>query len=82
MKRTPAEQALSRLMAYLQLAGMTPTARVSRSAVETVREALEADSDRVVEQTLDKMPQRLRLPEVEIPPPCPPIARSSIGYDP
>ncbi|MGA7800278.1 MAG: hypothetical protein WCC36_05665 [Gammaproteobacteria bacterium] len=83
MRRTPAEQALERSMAYLQLAGTDPDTEVSRTVLRIVQDALDEDgTPLLVARTMDRLATRLPVPPTEVPSACPPIVRSSIGYDP
>ncbi|HKJ08163.1 MAG TPA: hypothetical protein VKA76_03655 [Gammaproteobacteria bacterium] len=81
MARTPAECALGRLIAYLQLAGVPPTAQVSRTAVDAVRAALDDNGGHMLPRTMDQLDGRFSVPAVEVPPPCPVMTRGSIHYD-
>lgn len=69
-------------MQYLRLAGVTPSADVSASALEAVSEAVRADEHALISVVMDRFKERFVLPPVDVPSPCPPLVRDSIGYDP
>lgn len=81
MNQCLAEQALSRLMRYLQFAGIAPSTCVSISALELVRDAVKADEHAVIPFVMERVAEHFMLSPVDVPPPAPPIARGSIGYD-
>lgn len=81
MRQTPAEQALGRLMQYLRLAGVEPSADVSASLLETVSEAVRGNEHALIGVVMDRFETRFELPSVDVPTPSPPVVRDSIGYD-
>lgn len=82
MKRTPTEQSLERMLSYLQLAGIESSTQISRIALQAVQDALEGGDNQLVERVMDRLGTRFSLPSTDIPSPCPPLSRASIGYDP
>lgn len=88
MARTLAEEALTRVMQYLTSAGVTPTADVMRDALQLVSEVLDAagpvgtpDSQTLIAQVMDRLPERFSLPDPLLPPASPTLTRGSIHYE-
>lgn len=67
-------------MRYFRLLGVAPSADVSASALEVVREAVEAHECVLIPVVMDRVEERFVLPSIDVPRPCPPIIRGSIGY--
>lgn len=81
MSQSLAEQALNRLMQYLRLARVAPSADVSVWALEVVRDAVKTDGQAVIPFVMDRVEEYFVLLSTDVPPPCPPIVRGSIGYN-
>lgn len=87
MARSLAEEAVSRVMQYLAGLGVEPTRDVMSEALALVGEVLDTmpsvgtpDAAAVFGEIMDRLPQRLNLPEPLLPPAVPPLARGSIRY--
>lgn len=81
MRQSPAELALGRLMQYLRLAGVAPSADVSASVLDAVSEAVRVDEHALISVVMDRFETRFELPSVDVPTSSPPVVRDSIGYD-
>lgn len=82
MAKALCQQALDRVMAYLQGYQIESTNEVCRQALQLVDAALAEGEDGVMERAVDKIPDYFELPEPYIPVQRPTLKRGSIGYRP
>lgn len=83
MPDTVCQQALDRVLTYLDQAGVVLSDDVCRRALNLVDAALlEARTcgGDVLQAAMDRLPGYFDLPQPAAPTPWPPLARGSIGY--
>lgn len=88
MARTLAEEAVSRVLNYLTSAGISPTQYVMREALQLVSEVLDEagpitvpDASALIDEVMNRLPERFSIPEPLLPPASPDLQRGSIHYD-
>ncbi|MAA66240.1 MAG: hypothetical protein CL581_15905 [Alteromonadaceae bacterium] len=82
MARTRCQQALDRVMIYLQGYDIEPTQDVSRRALQLVDSVFAESDEKVIERAVDRIADYFDLPEPDLPEQRPPLKRGSIGYRP
>lgn len=83
MERTVCEQALGRVLFYIQDCGLAVTRAQCCQAMSLVKESLEADTEAdVYARVLELIPRYFDVPEPNVPLLQPPIRRGSVGYHP
>lgn len=75
-----AQQVLGRVLAYLHSVGISESRIVARDALQLVQEAFASDEQDVYAYVMERLPQRIPLPEIPLPPSLLPVERGSIGY--
>lgn len=81
MQKTVCEQALGRVLFYLDDCGIPLTTAHCRQALQLTEAALEAGTEaQVYARAVDLVPDYFDLPEARIPEQQPPLYRGSIGY--
>jgi len=75
-----AQQVLSRVLAYLHSIGIKESREVARDALQLVQEAFASDTTDLHAYVMERLPQRISLPDIHLPPSMLPVARGSIGY--
>ena len=81
MTQTIAEQALTRVLFYLESCGVALTHEACLQALQLVHDALLASPAQPMSRVMDELQQRFTIPPIEMAPPVPAINRGSIGYD-
>jgi len=74
------EQALHRIISYLDMAGIVITPLIEKRALGLITEALDAHSDDLLRACMARMPAFFELPERPLLCKAPPIRRGSLGY--
>lgn len=80
MARTLGEHALSRILEYLAVNGVTLNDGHTLVALQLVEEGLQQHDADLMSWVMDELPRRFELPAVTLPPVSPPLSRGSIGY--
>lgn len=80
MARALCQQALDRVLAYLEGYGIPPTNDVCRRALQLVDSALAECSEGAIARSMDLIPEYFSLPAIDVPPQRPELSRGSIGY--
>ena len=75
-----AQHVLARVMAYLHSVGIQEDRRVAAGALQLVQEAFASDAEDLYAWVMERLPQRIPLPDVHLPPSMLPVQRGSIGY--
>ena len=75
------EAALLRAFAYLHSSGVVINKAVALTVLRLIEELLQADPPDLLTVLMQKLPERITLPQPQLPPSFPPIHRGSIGYD-
>lgn len=81
MTQTVAEQALTRVLFYLESCGLELTNEACIQALQLVQEALTANPEQPMSGVMDQLQKHFELPGLDLTQPVPPINRGSIGYD-
>lgn len=74
------EQALHRVLRYLQMAGVPITSEVEKRALALVAQALESDPANPLPTCMAQLAQSFTLPGQVPPRLAPPLNRGSLGY--
>ena len=82
MARALCQQALDRVLAYLEGYGIPPTNDVCRRALQLVDSALAEGSEGAIARSMDLIPRYFSLPAIDVPSQRPELRRGSIGYWP
>lgn len=77
-----AEQALSRVLAYLDGAGLSLDARRTQAALRLIERALDEYPEDLVASVMAVLPAHFILSSSPLPPATPPLRRSSVRYAP
>jgi membrane glycosyltransferase len=75
-----AQQVLGRVLAYLHSVGIAENRIVARDALQLVQEAFASDTTDLYAYVMERLPQRIPLPDIHLPPSMLPVERGSIGY--
>jgi hypothetical protein len=75
------EAALLRAFAYLRSSGLTINQAVALTVLRLIEELLQANHADLLTVMMQKLPERITLPQPQLPPSFPLIHRGSIGYD-
>jgi len=75
-----AQQVLARVLAYLHSVGIVENRNVARDALQLVQEAFASDTTDLYAYVMERLPQRISLPDIHLPPSLLPVERGSIGY--
>lgn len=82
MPRRICQQALDRVIAYLDASGAEITSEGCRQALQLVEQALsKGDEGGVLERVMDRVPDTFELSTITVPAHRPPISRGSICYE-
>lgn len=73
--------ALSRAFAYLHSSGVDINKAVALTVLRLIEELLQADHADLLTVMMQKLPERITLPQPQLPLSFPLIHRGSIGYD-
>lgn len=76
----PSEQALHRVLRYLELSGVTITVDAEKQALALVIRALDADPADTFATSMGLIPLYFELPRHSAPRQSPPLCRGSLGY--
>ncbi|MCG2581835.1 MAG: hypothetical protein KA296_13265 [Marinobacter sp.] len=83
MSETVCQLALERVLTFLRESEVGLDAETCRKALRLVDDALtEGDGPDLPARCVDRVPEYFSLPEMDVPPPGPPIERGHIGYYP
>lgn len=77
-----AEQALTRVLAYLEGAGLGVDARRTQAALRLIEQTLEEHPEDLVARVMAALPAHFILSSSPLPPATPRLKRSSIRYAP
>lgn len=87
MRKSLAEQTLSRILAYLAGLGVEPTQEVMHDALTLAAEVIERvpsvgppDEADLFQAIMERLPEHFSLPEPLLPPATPSLSRGSIHY--
>lgn len=80
MPITICEQALDRVLAYLEWSGIPLTDSVCLAALKLVESVLAEPAEDPLAAVMDRLPEHFQLPHGARPPLAPPLKRGSIGY--
>lgn len=74
------EQALHRVMRYLEMADISITPHVEKQVLALITQALESHPDNLLPECMRRLPRFFDLPKHPAPCQAPPIHRGSLGY--
>jgi hypothetical protein len=81
MTLTITEQALSRVLYYLESSGIELTAENCLNALRMIERVLQQAPQNPMDLLMDELQAQFNLPEPPLPMPYPPLQRSSINYE-
>lgn len=78
--QSQSEQALQRIMRYLEMSGVIITAPVEKHALVLITEALDSHPDSPLPECMRRLSTFFDLPLQDSPCQVPPVHRGSLGY--